>query len=303
MIKKKEKYTGNCWKYKLILISLITITSCEWLQIKNNGGLDEGAIPIARVEAKYLYYKDIEGIVPKGTNAVDSTSMANRYVQNWIKKQLMINEASSKIDFNKAELERKILDYQYALMAYEFEKQHVFANLNKEVTPKEISQYYQTHKENFQLKQNILRCIFMQIPKDSPKLKDIKKALSGKSESAKAQLKSLSLRYATKTHLEDTIWLKFDDVFRSVPLEVTNRVQFLKDNRNRIIEVVDENYVYLVNIIEYKIKDEISPLDYVKEDIKTIIINKRKTMLARQLEDDIYNKALKDKNFEIYVEN
>jgi hypothetical protein len=286
----------------LAFVVLSLATSCDWVQVKNNKYEQEALKPIARVQDKYLYKKDIEGIAPRGSNTADSTNLVNRYIQNWVKKQLMIAEASSNIEFNRVEIERKILDYQYALMVYEFEKRHVLSNLDKEVTLKEIEDYYKKNKDNFQLKQNIIKCVFLQVPKDSPKLKEIKKAVTGRSESAKSQLKSLSLRYATKTHLEDTIWLKFDDVFKVVPIETTNRVQFLKENKGKVVEASDAEYTYMVSIYDYKLRDEISPIEFVKEDIKNIIINKRKTTLAKQLEDDIYSKALKNKNFEIYVE-
>jgi hypothetical protein len=297
-----KKFTGDLPRFNIVITitAVVILASCEWVQIKKSKDDQTALQPIARVQDKYLYRKDIEDIAPKGSNPSDSANVVNRYIQNWVKKQLMIFEATSKIEFNKAEIERKILDYQYALMVYEYEKRHVLLNLDQEVTQKEVEEYYKNHKENFQLKQNIIQCVFLQVPKDSPELKGIKKAIAGRSESAKSQLKSLSLRYATKSHLEDTIWMKFDDVFRFVPIKTTNRVQFLNENKGRTIEAADDNYVYLMNIYNYKIQDEISPLEYIIEDIKNIIINKRKTMLARQLEEDIYSKALKNKNFEIY---
>jgi predicted house-cleaning noncanonical NTP pyrophosphatase (MazG superfamily) len=50
---------------------------------------------------------------------------------------------------------------------------------------------------------------------------------------------------------------------------------------------------------EYRISDNISPLEFVRDDIRTIILNKRKVALAKQLEDEIYNTAILEKEFEI----
>jgi hypothetical protein len=50
---------------------------------------------------------------------------------------------------------------------------------------------------------------------------------------------------------------------------------------------------------EYRISDNVSPLEFVKDDIKNIILNKRKVELARQLEDEVYNEAVNNKEFEI----
>jgi hypothetical protein len=297
-----KKFTGNSRLFNIALavLTVAISTSCDWVLIKKKNDVQTALQPVARVQDKYLFRKDIEGIAPKGSSPADSANVVNRYIQNWVKKQLMIHEAASNLEFNKTDIERKLLDYQYALMVYEFEKRHVLLNLDRDVAQIDMEEYYRKNKDNFQLKQNIIQCVFLQVPRDSPNLTEIKKSLTDRSESAKSELKSLSLRHATKSHLEDTIWLKFDDVFRYVPVQITNRVQFLKENKDKIIEAVDDNSVYLITIHNYKIQNEISPLEYVQEDIKNIIINKRKTQLTRKLEEDIYSKALKNKNFEIY---
>lgn len=300
----KRNYLKSSLKYSVGIILVASLfSSCDWIHFKKRVETAETRKPLARVKEKYLYQADIAGIAAEALSSVDSAITVKRYIDNWVKKQLMISEASSQIQFDQAEIERKILDYRYALMIYEFEKRHVFNHLQREVTDAEVKQYYEENKENFQLKQNIVRCVFLQAPKDSPRVKDIKKSMSGNDDHSKSQLKSLSLRFAAKAYLEDTVWVQFDEVFRSAPIEATNKVQFLKENKDRVIEVSDENYIYLIRVYDYKIKDDIPPLDYVREDIRTIIINKRKTILAKQLEDDVYNNALKNKDFEVYVEN
>jgi len=50
----------------------------------------------------------------------------------------------------------------------------------------------------------------------------------------------------------------------------------------------------------YRISDNISPLEFVRDEIRTIILNKRKVELAKKLEDDVYNSAASEKEFEIF---
>lgn len=273
------------------------------IQMKNAPELEDSDVLLARVKDKYLLQKDIEGIVPSGSNSIDSANSVQRYVQNWVKKQLLISEAESQIEFDQAELQRKILEYRYALIVYEFEKLYINNHLRTEVTDQEIESYYRENKEKFQLKQNILRGVFLQLPKDSPKLNEIKRLLRSKTDKIKATLKAHSLRFATKSHLEDSVWLKYDDVFKNTPFRnEPNRLQFLKENHNRIIETSDDNFVYLIRIDEYRIRDEIAPLDFIRENLKAIIINKRKTELANELEERVFEDAVKNKEFEIYVD-
>ena len=65
--------------------------------VKDNANLNrELPEPIARVNDHYLYISDIEGMISTDASPEDSASMMNAYVNNWIRKQLLIDDASSK---------------------------------------------------------------------------------------------------------------------------------------------------------------------------------------------------------------
>ena len=82
---------------------------------------------------------------------------------------------------------------------------------------------------------------------------------------------------------------------------IPNKIQFLKEND--YIESEDKDYLYFIKILEYKISDQISPLQFVKDEIENIIINKRKLKLSNQLEEKIYNQAKKNNDFKIYSDH
>jgi hypothetical protein len=85
---------------------------------------------------------------------------------------------------------------------------------------------------------------------------------------------------------------------RNSPMaEIPNKVQFLKTNP--LYEVEDENYLYFLKVDEYRISDNVSPLEFVRDEITNIILNKRKVQLAKKLEDEVYSKALKEEEFEM----
>ena len=256
--------------------------------------------PLARVYNAYLYPEDIEGIVSLNTSSADSVSIVNRYIDAWIRKQLLIAEAASQINFDEAEMERKVLDYRYALMTYEFEKYYVNERVQREVNEDEIQEYYDTHKDNFQLKQNIIKGIFVKIPQEAPRIGSFRKLFREASDDKdKEQIKSYCYSFATTYSLEDSLWLNFEDIIQNTPLaSIPNKVQFLQ--QNKFIETSDENYVYFLKVSDYKISDQISPLEFVKDDIVNIIINKRKIELTDKLEENIYKEAQDNDDFEIF---
>lgn len=282
-----------------ILLLTAGLFSCEFIKMKKEDDLRAESKPIARAHDKYLYQEDLEGLVPPNMSGDDSIQRVERYIDNWAKKQLLIEEASKKIEFDEAEIERKILDYRYSLMGYEYQTYFINNNLNTEVTEEQIKEYYNENIDNFTLKQNIIRGVYLKVPNGAPKTSNIKSLLMSTDPSDFEELKSYGLSFAIEYQLYDSVWMVFDDVVKNSPMaEIPNKVQFLQNNN--FIETSDKDYLYFLRIKEYRISDNTSPLEYVRDDIKNIIINKRKVELAKMLEEEVYEKALKNNEFEIF---
>jgi hypothetical protein len=285
----------------VLLISIAIFTGCDLLQFKNENTNDNGieTEPLASVGDIYLYKKDIVGIVPKDISSEDSIDLIERHIKSWIKKQLLIAEAQNQLTFDEVELERRVLDYRYALMMHEFEKYNIQRNLNTEINEEEIATYYEENIDNFKLKQNIIRGYFIQLNKDAPNLGRFRYLMRSNRENLIEELKSYAYSYGTKVHLDDSVWVNFEDVINNSPLmELPNKTDFLR--RNTYYETSDEDKRYFLKIIQYKIQNDTSPLEFVRDDIQKIILNKRKVALAKELEDEIYEKALKNEGFKIY---
>jgi hypothetical protein len=288
-------------KYFLIMCLLISgLTSCDFIKMRRDGSIeDKNRQPVARVNNAYLYKDELGGIVPQNSSKTDSTARVEAYIESWIRKQLLIQEATRKININEAELERKILDYRYSIIAYEYQSYYVKQNLDTIVKAPEIETYYKENIDNFILKQNIIRATFIKVPKNAPQTKKIKEWIFSAAEDDKADLKSYCLSFSVAYHISDSTWMIFDELVRNSPLaEIPNKVQFLKTNPYH--ETEDESYLYFLKVDEYRISDNVSPLEFVRDEITNIILNKRKVQLAKKLENDVYNNALDDKEFEIF---
>ncbi len=297
------KFWSNIKTSWAILSPMLIFGSCNLFQIKEDTGT---ALPdkvvVARVFDNYLYQEDLEGLTSEAINSSDSSDITDRYVRSWIQKQLLLNEASKQIDFDEVELSRKILDYRYALMVHEYKQYYINSSLNTEVSDREIQQYYEQHQDNFELKQNIIRGIFIKLPTDAPRLSQVGKLIRSRKPEDQQELESYCYQFATFYNLEDTVWLNFDEVISNTPLSsIPNQEQYLKSNK--YVETNDQNFQYFLYIQEYKITDQISPLEFVRDNIEEIIVNKRKIELANKLESDIYAKAEDNDDFEIYSLN
>jgi hypothetical protein len=251
------------------------------------------------VNNTFLFKDELRGISPGGATKEDSASRIQAYVESWIRKQLLIQEATKRIDINEAEIERKILDYRYSIIAFEYQTQYIKQNLDTVVSPQLIASYYKGNLDNFILKQNIVRATFMKVPKTAPRTEKIKELIFSRAESDEAELKSYCLSFSTAYHLADSSWMVFDELVRNSPLtEIPNKIQFLK--ANPYYETSDDSYLYFLRVEDYRISDNVSPLEFVSDEIKNIILNKRKIELVKKLEDQVYQEATDNKEFEIF---
>ncbi|AFL83335.1 hypothetical protein Belba_0680 [Belliella baltica DSM 15883] len=298
---KKEEYTilSLTNKFYLPIIVSLLISSCDFFKFKSeNEDLEENPI-VASVGNQMLRKSDIAFLVTSNSSKEDSTNLTNRYVQSWIKKQLMILEAGKNMTFDEAELNRKLLDYKYALMVYEFEKSYVTSNSETEISIAEIAEYYENNKESFSLKEIIVRTNFFKLEKSSPQNRPLRRLLSTDNDKSESSIRQIALDHATNYYMEDSTWVRFEDVIINTPLSNNNnKVELLRNNK--LITVDDEVYSYYFQILDYKLQDQIPPLDFVKEEIYKILTNKKRVALIEQLQKDIYNRALENNEFKIY---
>lgn len=281
----------------VVLIAQLA-SACEQLYYVDTADEVDDRVIIARVNDIYLYDEDISSLVPRG-NQSDSAMIVSKYVDSWIKKQLTIARASTELDFDEAKIERKILDYRYALMVHEFEMHYINQHLDKEISEDEVEKYYNEKFENFVLRQNILRCLFAQVPVEAPQIENFRKLIRAYPDSNLEEIQSYCYRFASKSSLETELWINFDEVIGNTPLvNVQEKADFLKNNS--FVETSDEKYYYFIRVLDYKISNQIAPLAYIKDDIESILINKKKVELRKELEEEVFKVAKENNEFEIY---
>jgi hypothetical protein len=165
------------------------------------------------------------------------------------------------------------------------------------VPDKEIETFYNTNPGNFELKSNIIKVIYLKVDKKSPKLDKVLQWYKSDQARDRTLLTDYCRQYAINYYLNDNTWLLFDDLLKEIPIKTYDQEQFLHNNRN--IEIEDSTTIYFVNIKGFKIKNSLSPLSFEKGNIRNLIINQRKLQLVAEMEQQAYEDARKNGEFEI----
>lgn len=282
---------------RLLVISVIltgVLSSCNLLpqKVKNQEK------PIAKVYDKYLYPSDLVDVVPKGTGKNDSIEITAAFINNWVRQELLLKQAEDNLDETNRDFSKQIEQYRNSLIIYAYESELVKQKLDTVVTTAEIEDYYNKNQGNFHLRENIVLASYVIINKNSPIAAKVKSLLISNRDADKEKLQTLCLENGVEYLINDGTWMSFAELDKEIPLSVDDQDEFLR--KNKYFEVKDSTTMYYVAISAYKSKESISPLNFETENIRTVLLNKRKAALLQQMEDDLYSDAMKKKKYEIF---
>jgi len=254
--------------------------------------------PLARAYNNYLYKSDIQGLIPEGTSPDDSTRLVQSYIELWLKKKAVVSKAEFNLTEAQKDIKTLLEEYRTSLLTYEYEKQMVEQRLDTVLTESEVQTYYYEHKQNFLLQDPIIKGVYFRILRASTRLKDFKNLSHSQGDLAYKRLVDLGAQIAEYTDSFEENWLSFPLLMQKMPGTVQDPKQFLQ--RYKYLEAEDERYFHFVRIIDYKLPGESAPLEFVSQEIRDVLLNKRKMDFLKQLEESIYNEAVIQNDVEVY---
>lgn len=274
--------------YKYII--LIFLFSCSL--VKQNENKEDQII--ARVGDKFLLRDEILYQESMG----DSVSVFSNQINDWLKKQLLLKSAYQS-DELRLLIDRKVEKYRDDLLLFEFEKLMLMSNPSQEVSLVELENYYDENIEDFILPFNLVQALYAKISLQVPGLNTFISDLRRYPNTDTDKVLSFIYQFSEKSFIEDSIWVKFDDIVIGTPFPNNiDKNNFLK-NRT-FYQMRDDEYVYLIKILDKKLKGDFSPLNFEVDVINTIILNKRKQDLFDKLRDSIFINSTKGVDYEIF---
>ena len=256
--------------------------------------------PIARVGESFLYKKDIESLLYEGISEVDSATVVTNFINNWASKRLLLSKARINLPEEKLVVFDKLVDeYRADLYTRAYKDALVNQAADSMVTKSQMRSFYEQEKENFRLKEQLIKIRYIELPKQFlNKESVIKKLKSFKTEDI-AYLDSIGVQFK-KLNFNDSIWVQSERLIDEIPpLTFENQSKYLK--KSQFFELEDAMGVYLTKVVDVRNINEIAPLSFIQPTIKQVLLNRRKLNYIRSLETEIIDEAIKDNEFEIYA--
>lgn len=255
--------------------------------------------PLARVEDMYFYPSDLPNIFHGDISAEDSAEIAKAYIKKWIKNKLLLQKAELNIsDEKQRQVLKRLEDTRASLMIYEYQQQMINQKLDTVISQNEINEFYNQHLNKFILDKNIIKTLFIQLPINSPNIPNVRQWYRSNNSEYLTKLEGYCYQYATKYDYFNENWIPFNLLLNLIPVSVNNQQSYLK--YNQYIEASDSLYLYFANIRDYRIEGSNAPVEYINDNIKSIILNNRKIKFLKEIETNIYYDGLSRNKFEIY---
>jgi len=271
---------------KWILVCLIGLygVSC-------NTQINTKKTKIAKFKSQTLYLEDLQSEFRPFLGKEDSVQQVTALINSWLKQQVLLDNAQGTIDDSSAQIEKLINDYKNSLLIYHYENQLSKNQMDTAVSDSLLLDYYNEHKKNFELKRNIVKIWYAKFENKFDKTESFLPYFKDNKPESESYVIEFCEQYAVNYFVSSKDWLYFDEIRKEIPLDPSyDQSAFIRNNKFR--QFKDQEYVYLLKIIDYKVKQSLSPFELVKNEIKQMILNKRRVDLLNLNQRKLVKKAL-----------
>lgn len=278
-------------RFLVFVVLVISLLSCS-------GNGDKGKL-LAVVGDEELYQADLNHLFTRSRYSFDdSIALVKNYTQNWVEEQILVQQAEETDEIDQDIIDIRVKNFRNDLLIHELENQLLSERLDTHVTHEEIQAYYLNNQKEFQLNDYLVKVLYLKVTPDAPDLEKVGQWYKLSKPADIDDISAYAKVYASNFYYDINNWIYFDDLLKEVPLQDINKDKFiLKRSKIRFEE---GGYYYFLNIIDYKLKNSISPLSFEQENIKERIMNIRVRNLREEIKTELINQAYAENKVQIY---
>jgi hypothetical protein len=227
--------------------------------------------------------------VPQNLSAQDSLDFIKKKANEWIIRQAMAEKAFENIDDNDKSLENKVNEYRTTLYIHNYKQKLVDQKVDTMVSIRQIEEYFNKYGDEFRLSFPLVKAWVIMVPVSMTNQEVLLKYLRSSDDNILGDLKELCFQSAR--------YFNFDTNWRTLPSilsETSLTIQTINgDNlgKEKIFQFKRNEIEIFVKIIDFLRAGDKPPLESVSNQIKEIIIQKRKEQFLNRLENDLLQNA------------
>ncbi|MCH5331827.1 MAG: hypothetical protein J1E33_05410 [Alistipes sp.] len=249
---------------------------------------------LARVGNKDLHKSDVEKVVPPELKGADSTEFVQKYINQWIIKQLKVREAEIIFPTSADDIEAQVEEYRQSLLIKKIEQYYLDKEPDNPISDSDIETYYNDHKAEFPLERTLVKGTVVALPEDFRQKNELFKLMNSKSEESQQDFRDMCIKNDFSLD-EMREWVDFSDFLALLPTLRQNNYESLTESRS-VQKMEADGSLYYFRIDDVLKKDEVKPLDMVRETIRQLLVMQRNAEIIRKYESNILQEATENGN-------
>ncbi len=278
----------------LLSVAMLGLVSC-----KRFVNPFAGERVLAEVGDARLYDRDVVSIYTSGMTSADSAKTLQGYVDQWVKKQLKVQEAERLFHSSQRDIDRMVDDYRNSLLIHKIDQYYVDTRLDTLFTDQQIQEYYEQHKADFVLDKTLVRARVVRFPdtyRQSAKLKEL--MLSSREQDSRDFVELCAKNGFELTELNQ--WSDFSALLALLPTSPDADYSYVL-SEGKIHEFSNQDSRFYVRVLDCRRPGDYAPLESVTDMIRRMVFNGRREEIIRRHEDSLYRQALSEKEMIINV--
>ncbi len=257
-------------------------------------------LPIVSVGNEVLTRSALLSVIPYAASAEDSSVYADDFVRSWVRRQVMLRRAEKNLSSEIESIDKAVEEYRASLLIETYQMRMVDQKFNPKISRGEIENYYSEMKENFILRDHIVKGVYAVIPTEASDLPSFVKLLSSFKDESSINIEQYLYKYSSNYKLFTDNWQQLSSIRKFFPANsISDDLRVLRSNK--LIDVTYEGNRYLLKITDIQQSGTIAPLEAVSQDIYNVLLGKKKLEFLSSLSDGLYDEAVREGSI-IYYE-
>jgi len=253
--------------------SLVFLLSCKQFSTVDSDDI------VLEYGENILSLDDVFNSMPKGLSEADSLKWSNDFSNQWLRNQIIIAKAEKNLPKSQLNIDIEVLQYKSDLLKYKYENYYLRNKINTQVSTNEIDAFYKENKSALISTKTLVKATYVAVSNSIKDRYKVKQWLVSKREKDQEKLKVYAFKNAKVFDDFEEEWIELNS------LKLLSHSKLLKENKsilNKVIEQKNDNITHYILVKEMIQVGQIMPLEYAKDEIVKIIVNRRKNKLLEE---------------------
>ena len=246
--------------------------------------------PVVKVNDDVLTLQQLYDAIPDGMSKDDSLIFSNDYQKRWVRAKLLLQRAELNLTPEEKDVDALLVEYRATLLIYKYQQKLVEQKYQSAVTDAEINDYYNQHTEDFRLWDPIVKGGYIRISKDAPNIESISSQIKRFRSADITALEGYCFQNARKYLFFPDEWKTLSLIIDELDLSITDIESFLQNDKYYETVLNGDKLFFVVS--DFMLSGSQAPIEFVKERIRAIIVNKKRMNFIKEMESELYDDGI-----------